>query len=204
MAQWIVPRIWEGETCFIIGGGPSLTQSDVDLLRGKHVIAVTQSGLDLARWAPVKYFGDCQFWRWNKVRYLKLEGFRVTLCSQCRDHPKMQFLKTKAAYGISDEPDRLCSRHSGHAAINLAYLLGTVKIVLLGFDMKKKGSQGNYHAKYKTQTDDKVYAERFLPALRSIVEPLRDAGVEVVNASRDTAIDFWPRAPLEKILGQEG
>jgi hypothetical protein len=40
----------------------------------------------------------------------------------------------------------------------------------------------------------------FLKAFDSIVQPLKAAGVEVINCSRESALNVFPRMPLEQAL----
>jgi len=42
--------------------------------------------------------------------------------------------------------------------------------------------------------------EAMLPKFPTIVEPLRGAGVEVLNATPGSALTCWPMESLEKLL----
>ena len=49
--------MWDGGECFLLGGGPSLHEVDVNRLRGRRVIAINQ-GYKLGDWIDVLFFGD--------------------------------------------------------------------------------------------------------------------------------------------------
>lgn len=71
--SWSVPRVWAGETVFILGGGPSLQGFDAEILRGRgRVIAINSAGLARppgekseptphAPWADLLYWADKSF-----------------------------------------------------------------------------------------------------------------------------------------------
>ncbi|MCX5657919.1 MAG: hypothetical protein NTZ48_06855, partial [Candidatus Omnitrophica bacterium] len=57
-------KVWEGQRCFIIGGGPSLKGFDFSKLKGELVIAVNRAweSCDCA----ITFFLDEQFWGWTE------------------------------------------------------------------------------------------------------------------------------------------
>ena len=58
----MVPRAWVDETAVCIASGPSLTQADVDYVRGKARVIVVNNGYLLAPWADVLYAADARWW----------------------------------------------------------------------------------------------------------------------------------------------
>lgn len=49
--MWRVPRAWDGETCFILGGGASLAGFEAARLRGRgRVVALNNAGLGARGW----------------------------------------------------------------------------------------------------------------------------------------------------------
>lgn len=67
-----VVRWWEGSTCVILGGGPSLTLEQFELARAAHeagrvrAIAVNDSYL-CAPWADVCYAADSKWFEWHRL-----------------------------------------------------------------------------------------------------------------------------------------
>ena len=103
--------------------------------------------------------------------------------------------------------DRSCAvseRTSLQGAINFAVHLGVKRIVLLGADMRRADDGRSHHHlphprpnKPGNQTWDIQMAQ-----LRLAVEPLRQLGIDVINTSPITRIDWWPRAELAACLTQ--
>lgn len=61
-----VEKEWEGETVALLGGGPSLTREQVEMVRaaGLRCIAVNDAYL-WADFADVVYFADSHWWKWH-------------------------------------------------------------------------------------------------------------------------------------------
>ena len=118
------------------------------------------------------------------------------------DHPQVRGLRFNGQSGLSDDPAAL--RHgsnSGYAAINLAALFGAKRIILLGYDMKvQSNGRTHWHDQPRPDGFASIIKDSFLPCLESLVEPLKAAGVEVLNATPGSALACWPMVTLEEAL----
>jgi hypothetical protein len=198
-----VERLWPGETVVCLASGPSLTQEDCDYVRGKaRVIAVNRT-IDRAPWADALYCADAKMWKWldgapqfgglkfgaqDKYGRFAVAKWGVTV------------LTPERREGLSLDPTRLVSgQNSGYQAINLAVLLGASRIVLLGYDMQTgpKGEQ-HWHEDHPQSNAPEYsnWAQRFA----TLVEPLAEAGIEVVNCTARTALTCFPCRPLRDAL----
>jgi hypothetical protein len=196
-----IDPIWEGETIYIVGGGPSLLNFNWNSLAGKKTIAINKAILSLPS-ANVLYWTDSIVYGWYKSEIDKFKGLKITI----RDNPSypndVKILKKGEKYGLGEDGSTLShGNNSGYAAINLAYLLGAKKIVLLGYDMKNNGVQGHYHDGYPVPlTGDSVYKEQFIPGFVILANLLKEKGVEVYNASIESSITVWPKITHETAL----
>jgi hypothetical protein len=181
-----------------VASGPSLTQADVDYVKGKARVIVINTSYQLATWADVLYACDERWWRWHKG---------------AKDFPGLKFALTKAsAYwgvtvlrntgsnGLEHDPSGLKNgRNSGYQAMNLAVHFGVRRIVLLGYDMAP-GTNGRAHW-HKEHPVSLVSSYRhFRKQYETLVKPLAKVNVEVVNCTRKTALECFPCAPLETVL----
>jgi hypothetical protein len=78
--------------------------------------------------------------------------------------------------------------------MHLAVHLGAARIVLHGFDMRIV--RGELHAMARRERQDaagfgRVLREEMLPKFQTLVEPLRERGVEVINATPGSALTYW-------------
>ena len=206
MHWWHVAPEWAGETAFIVAGGTSVLDQDLSLLRGRRVIVINSS-YEAAPFADFLFFGDASWWE-THCRRQALAAFagRVVTVSVRAAGPRLLRLRRRVPPpGLS--LDRSCAvseRTSLQGAINFAVHLGVKRIVLLGADMRRADDDRSHHHsphprpnKPGNQTWDIQMAQ-----LRLAVEPLRQLGIDVVNTSPITRIDWWPRAELAACLAQ--
>lgn len=215
---WTVPRIWPGEPCFLLAGGASLRGFDAEQLRGKGRVITINDSWRLAPWADIFYFCDGSWWaeqsKLNRVAinqplcfYDLLGDDRWVTCSLSKalrfdQHPTVRHLQITGEDGLETNPSGL--RHgssAGYQAINLAYHFGVKRIVLLGYDMKPD-AQGrtHWHDEPRPKHMAQIMGSAMLPWFKTLVEPLRMAGVEVVNCSEQSALKCWPIRALDSII----
>lgn len=209
-----VPKLWPGETAVCIASGWSLTPEDVAYVKGKAKAIVINASYAAAPWADVLYVADANPFRWYwehgpkgtkqfpvpNVPMRDFRGLKFSLTKRSGSWSGVQVLKQGREEGLSLDPTRLClGMNSGYQAINLAVLLGAARILLLGYDMTvaKDGTE-YWHAPHphKKRSPYRGF-QRLFP---SIVEPLKKAGVQVVNCSRHTALECFPKMELREAL----
>lgn len=196
-----VEPIWKGETVYIIGGGPSLSDFNWAGLIGKKTIAINKALLSYPN-ADILYWTDSRVYGWYKEEFDKFKGLKYTI----RHHPSytsdVKVLRKSSKFGLEDAKDGLChGNNSGYAAINLAYLLGAKRIVLLGYDMRNEGSKGHYHDGYPVPvTGDNIYKDQFIPGFQILADLLKEKKIEVYNASINSSLKVWQRISFNQAL----
>ena len=125
---------------------------------------------------------------------------------QYRDPPEKVWAEKHGITAIHGESkpglgrDRLHFGHnSGYQAINLAYLMGATKIVLLGYDMQWTGGKKHWFGDHPTGFANGNF-EEYVKHFTALAEDLKAEGVEVINCSRETALKQFPRAELKDAL----
>lgn len=203
---WSVPRHWVGETAFIVGGGASVLGQDLELLRGRRVIAINSS-YERLPFADYVIGHDQQWWREHadKITALGFRGQMVAPTQHRLNCTKRHFIRKRYPPGLSLDPAYIAMKMTTFSgAINLAALHGVARIVLLGADGKLGvNGQSHHHRphrwwKFNSDRWPKHHAE-----LKTLVGPLRKLGIDVVNASPGTAWgDLWPVMTLEQAIEQ--
>jgi len=205
---WPVPKLWPGETVFIIGGGPSLKGFDFTPLHGKRVIGVNQA-FRLGNWVDLVYFGDCGFWSQNKEALTQYTGLIVTSCTRVPPlgdgWPRVRRVGRSKNMGIEYKQKGYISwnRNSGGSAINLAYWLGAKRVVLLGFDMKPDGNQHNWHDHYGKRAAGFNPYKAHLLGFKVIAKEAKTLGMEILNANPDSMIPDFSKLPFDKVMELE-
>ena len=196
-----VEPIWLGETVYIIGGGPSLIGFNWNNLTGKRTIAINKSILSYPN-ADVLYWTDSRVYGWYKKDIDKFKGLKYTIRHHATYSTDIRVLRKGDKFGLEESKDALChGNNSGYAAINLAYLLGVKRILLLGYDMHNDGKKGHYHDGYPVPaTGDNIYKDQFIPGFQVLADILKQKRIEVYNASPRSSLTVWPRITHEQAL----
>ena len=205
MSYWTVPLEWTGETCFILGCGPSLRGFDARVLRGRGRVIAVNDSFRLAPWADVLYACDLRWWQTRQagVRDLWAGRRMVTLENEIDGVLR---LRNSGEDGLETDPGALrTGKNSGYQAIGLAYHFGASRIVLLGFDMRL-GRHGELH--WNERSDGQTpqgfagTLALMLPKFETLRKPLATAGVQVVNATPGSALRVWPMVRLGDVLNE--
>ena len=89
--------------------------------------------------------------------------------------------------------------NSGYQAINLAYLWGAGRIILLGFDMQRTGGRAHFFGDHPGALNSGTQYTDFAPHFWQLADDLRAEGVEVINCTRETALACFTRARIDDI-----
>ncbi len=194
----------------IIAGGPSLTREDVAKVEQADVdIIGINNAYQICNRLTIHYACDTKWWRahWDKIpngpaRY-SLKDDRKKQGDP--GMPGVTQLQMADRSGLSKDWPKICwGGNSGYQAINLAYLLGYKKVILLGYDMQETGGKAHFHEDHAFPGSMNPNRSTFhkwkkdFGILGSIIHKI--GGFKVVNATRQTALECFPRVDLEKLL----
>ncbi len=221
-----VVREWQGETCVILGGGPSLTLEQVEQVHVEHAfgharcIAVNACYL-LAGWSDLSYFADAQFWAWHtqgtpmigltaaqvRERFAAFKGEKCSIQSQAESikDERVHILRnrdgTLHGFGLSADPRALVTgRNSGVQALQVAILAGAKTVILLGFDGRPTtAGKTHWHGSHPLPTPDDAYWH-YRNSFTHAAQAIKAAGVRVINCSPDSAIDAFETMDLDDAL----
>lgn len=89
--------------------------------------------------------------------------------------------------------------NSGCGAIALAVQGGARQVLMLGYDCQKTGGKAHWHADY-AKLGNAGSIEKWPARFQALADACR--GVEIINCSRETALEVFPRMSLEEALEQ--
>ena len=207
---WEFPRLWPGECVAILAGGSSLTQEQADYLQGKCRVIAINRAWTLAPWADMLYACDHDsFWRWHPEA-LAFPRTKVVVRKTWMNNEAWREMKALADAGVKVicHSSRNCpceARHEGcspdpgvvrgdNSAFQLLSVIahtGATTVLLLGLDMAGR----HWHEGYR-EIGVPDYSH-MIGRFETLVKPLAQAGVAVLNLSSKSAIPYWPkmRAP---------
>jgi hypothetical protein len=214
LPYWAIPRCWPGECVAILGGGLSLRQEQVDHCRGRCRVIAINRAFKLAPWSDWLYGCDSdRFWTWHpealefdgtkvvvrKVRYYgpaywrqlqKLADAGVKILK----HSAHELPALPRHEGVSNDPGVVRGDNSGFQILSVIHHTGASTVLLLGFDQHGRHWHGGY-----ADIGVPDYAG-MIPRLESLVKPLEQAGVCVLNCSPGSAVPYWDRADLFEVI----
>lgn len=197
-----VTKSWVGETVLCVGGGPSTKQELVDLARGKCRVIVINNAYQLAPWADAHYFADFHWWQWHKDKpeYKAFQGQRISIQDSTQhflaQEPEVFVLRNGGGQGLSDDPSAVnTGSNSGYQVLNIAFLSGAKKILLLGYDMRFTDGRCHWHPPHPNRTQEDAY-RRYAKRFTQTAQQINAAGIDVVNCSPGSLINTFRRGDL--------
>lgn len=195
---WRYPQMFDGETVFVVGCGPSLADFDFDRLRGRHVIVCKRAGHDVP-WADILMFQDDWWPDLEPELVASFAGEVATFNKQgAKKHPRIRWLEACRWPMTRGGPVRI-GPSTGHTAVGLAVSAGAARVVLLGFDMRLVDGVAHYRGE-TPEHNPLVYAESFLPAWRGWREQAAELGCTIVNATPGSALDEFEHMSIDEEL----
>ncbi len=214
LAERLPDGAWQGQRCFIIGGGPSLKGFDFSRLRGERVIAVNKAYYDVP-FADIVFAMDRPLldlitsgklgenYRqafesfWGMKVWLDLSGYSYP--------PGVYSLPSAGEIGWTKSITQglFHGQNSGYGALNLALVLGADPIYLLGYDCSKgPAGEKNYHNGYPSGGNPDA-VNIFLKAFNAGAEMLKAIPhPKVINLNPQSALKCFPFGDVDKVLSE--
>ena len=198
-------RLWPNSTVLCIGGGPSLCIEDVQYakevrLQGRLRVIGINDAYRIAPWIDILYGADKLWWK-NHNGANGYKGLKVSIEPGVDSFSNIKLMKNTGSKGLERDNEGLrTGSNSGYQAINLAYHMGAKRILLLGYDMKYKEGEGSHWFGNHPWRGEKVPVSQFLPYFPELKRELDKEGVDVVNCSRDSALEVFRKERLQKVI----
>ena len=194
------------KTTGIIASGPSVTVADVVTLKAlcDEVGTINKSYRSLmsAQWL---YTNDPD-WLADEADGEILRWFDGTVyCGYWGDWNLPSFVNreyraVKHSKPLLTQPGRLAwGGNSGYAAINLAYHLGARRVILLGYDQKGAHYTAHHHAPHPDHIKKPFNWPMWHGEFAKLAKVAPDFGLEIINATRDTALTCFKQMTLEEL-----
>ena len=193
----------------VLASGPSLTLADAAAVGswraqgGPRRAIVVNTTFRLCPWADALYASDRAWW---EAHAEEVNGFQGEKWTQRNVRHGESWLGAQTVVvvrgeGLSGIPGVIVSGgNSGYTAIGLAREWGARRIVLLGFDMKAEGDKVHWHGAHPKGLRQLPQFSGWVPRFAALARALELEGVEVLNCSRETALECFARAELGDVL----
>lgn len=183
-----------------LGGGASVTGADLERvgkarLDGRCGVIAINSAIYGAWWADAHYAADLKWWLANVQQMSRYTGCAFTSDTSIPARWPVTKLLVTGERGFDPTPGAVrTGRGSGYQALHLA-MQRSKRIVLLGYDMHG----GHWHGGYDHEPACD-YGAVMVPPFESLCQPAAARGIEIINASENSALRCFPKAPLHALL----
>ena len=196
---------WTGRTAVVIANGPSLRQDQCDYAVARRPCIAVNTAYVMAPEASVYYAGDFLLWKVHHARMKARRAVRAgvtwmwTCDATAAEHFALNRWKGANDVGLGEKMIHM-NGNSGAQAINLAYLFGARKIVLLGFTMREIDGKKHFHGDHEAPLVQKQLFAEWLWKMKFVARDAERLKVDIVNCDPMSAMDCFRFGDLEKEL----
>jgi hypothetical protein len=204
MSRFRADRLWTGMTGIVIGGGPSLTLQQIQTiakakLSGSAKVVAVNNAVFVAWWADWLHGCDFTWWREHIQDAQHFPGIKTTLDPMVPDVWRVGFLNNTGKNGFDPDPGNCRTGGNGvYQAMHCLIHCDISRIILVGVDMKRDGARTHWHGGHGSADVD--YANVMAPCFETLKPALVERGIDVFNASPNSALEAFPKVSLEKAL----
>ena len=191
---------WRDDVCVIVASGPSLTLDQVELVETSRArtIAVNSSYARFEHAPDVVYACDLLWWRAYADAVCKRfpDAARWTQERAAAEQFQLKYVRHESRDGLGKKALRT-GGNSGHGALNLAYLLGCRRILLVGFDMRLgPNGEKHWHPDHPKPLVQGQQFQEWRHKFRVIAKDLEAEKVTVINCTPGSALEYFPKSDL--------
>lgn len=178
-----------------IASGPSLTKEDCEAVHAAGLpTVVTNTSFRLAPWADILFGFDGRWWDAHLSEVKSVFSGRL-----------VSYAIRSASTGIEHvQKDRWFTTfgNSGACAISIAIALGAKRVLLLGYDCSRgPAGEKHWHGDHPHGMSNCASMSKWQYQFGQVAKHARAKGVDVINASRRTALRCFEKQTLEQALG---
>lgn len=203
---WTIPRCWEGQDAFVIAGGTSVTDEQLEIARTRGNVIAVNSAYQFAPFADYLFFADLRWWSMEfHSDHGKLHDFKgrvVSTSAKAKGRDILRLRRISPPPGIAPEQNTVILRRTSlHPAIEMAYKMGAARIFLIGAD-NRDGENGrtHRHEEYPWVRKPQTWNVK-LDDLNHLASALADTSCRVFNCSPISTLKYWPKVDLKEVLG---
>lgn len=221
--------IHRGESCFIIGHGPSLRMSDLDILESNQIISFSMNLIykvfDKTEWRP-DYYVAMDRRTVDRHSYFKWEENTKRKCfiadvsekfweeNQSENNIKYHSIRNMNTRGVKFSEDISKRVYFGatvaYDCVQIAAYMGFKKIYLLGMDLVPYKQGNNSAIQYSNffELDNpgkrpQMWVNKILRAYLSAKEYADAHDIQIYNATRGGYLEIFERVDFDKLFSGE-
>lgn len=190
--------------CFIIGGGPSVNDLNLGLIKKEYIIGVNEA-YRFGSMVDLWIFSDSDIFKTHQKDINEWPNKIASCAAAAKRHKKIQYYERCRVHAVCTEKGKLSfpsqGANSGATAINLAIREGFDEIILLGYDMQQRQGKNNFHNYYTNDVRPDAYI-RFNTVFEAMAKEIEQnfSHIKVINANPDSALNCFPKAKFLDLI----
>jgi len=221
-----IPKRFPGETAIVAGTGPSLTPESIALCNearqsGDVRIFAANRAHELfdtdvlhacnaafyPLWWDLSKDKTCDKWTTDRATATIPAPPPGTVSSD------VKYIDIRFDKGLSRDPSYICAHHgTGPMLVNIAYLYGCTRLLLIGWDMRFPGKVNDreYNQPRRYLGEDELTVLGWPKTGKDGERPLlikemqtiipEEYGIEIINCTPGSALEHFPMKPLPECL----
>ena len=220
----LIPRKYPGDTAIVCGTGPSITPEIIKAVNNSgHRIFGANRAHEIFN-CDVVHGCNYQFWDhyWPAMKDLPFDKW-TTRPELEGKYPGLEYIPERWEDGLSKESSWISAHHgTGPQLVNIAYLYGCTRLLLVGWDMRFHGrvagaALGPNEFKRRRYLDEDPLTLNHWPRftgpdgeLLGLIKEMEtihpeDYGIEIINCTPNSAMKCFPMGDLnEEITAPRG
>ena len=179
----------------LVASGTSLKKEEVEYCRGKATVYVINDNYKIAPWADHLYACDEEWWDYHNPDF---DGQKWTINENAAKKYNLNLVTYDSSLLFSEKEPIATGNNSGFQAINLAYIHGHRRALLLGYDYHNLGN--HWFGKHPHQLNKTPDMTKWIRHMRNAAPLMFKANYEVINCNPDSAIDAFPKMSIYEAL----
>lgn len=200
-----IPEKYPGEAAVLFATGPSLNKEDIALVKEYHSEGVVRAfgcndAYRVVDYLDVLYACDYNWWEhhYDKVKETCTAELWTQELNTRKKHNDINYTPGKFAPQLSVNPNIIhYGANSGFQLLNIAYLMGIRRFILLGYNMGINGNTHFFGSHPSGVRKGPSPWPKFIQAFKS-VQPKIAKGI--INCTEPSALNFYKQMPLKNIL----
>lgn len=197
----MIEQIYKNKKAILIATGPSLTKEVIETIRpykDNFIIFGCNDSYKVVDYLDFHYACDKRWWDIHYDSYIEHYP-NLQSWTQAKDYEnKLKVVEGKSARGLSLDSSLIhWGSNSGYQLLNIAFLMGCSKFILVGYNMQKLDGKLHYFGDHPSGLSNSSPYDKFLQAFETIQPEIKEL---VINCTPHSALTMFKQKPLEEVL----
>jgi hypothetical protein len=198
-----IPLKYRNKPAILMATGPSLTEEVIDTIRtykDKFAIFGCNDTYAVVDYLDEHYACDRTWWDFHGTKVVGKYPNSWTQCKRSAEEFNVNYIAGQTARGLSLDSNLIhFGSNSGYQQLNIAFLMGCSKFILVGYNMGFVDSKKHYFGNHPPGVDRSSDYNKFKLAYNSIQPSIKEL---VVNCTLDSALTTFRNGNLQEELNK--